>query len=81
MKARVLVRLNDTVMDKAGQVVCQRLAEAGFAEVRQARVGKLIELDIDSGDEENAKARVDQMCKRVLMNASYEEYDLILINE
>ena len=46
----------------------------GFADVRDLRVGKLIELDVDAADAGPARARVDEMCRRLLANTVLEDY-------
>ncbi|MCC6933589.1 MAG: phosphoribosylformylglycinamidine synthase subunit PurS [Deltaproteobacteria bacterium] len=77
MKANVLIRLNEDVIDAAGRVLKQRLVELGFAEVRAARIGKLIELDIESADQEGTRERISQMCDRLLINPDIENFTVL----
>lgn len=79
MKAVIYVTLKTEVNDPAGRVVAERLADMGFTEVKQARIGKLIELEIEAADRENAAERVKQMCERLLANALVEEYKVISV--
>ena len=77
MKANVLIHLNEDVIDAAGRVLKQRLVELGFAEVRGARIGKLIELDIESADQAGTQERIGQMCDRLLLNPDIENFEII----
>ena len=77
MKANVLIRLNEDVMDAAGKVVKQRLIELGYPEVKGVRIGRLIELDVESADQAGTKERIAQMCDRILMNSDIENFDVM----
>ena len=77
MIARVYVTLKASVLDPQGQAIARSLGRHGFAEVRDARIGKLIELDIAPKDGEARAAlreRVDAMCRELLANTVIEEY-------
>ena len=76
MKARIMVRLKEEVLDAPGKAVVERLQNLGFSEVKDARVGKLIELDVQSADRENALARLQLMCEKLLVNDAIEEFDI-----
>jgi phosphoribosylformylglycinamidine synthase len=74
MKARVVVTLKKSVLDPQGQAVTRALGALGFSEVKDVRLGKLIELDLDTKDPKEARARVEQMCEKLLANTVIEEY-------
>lgn len=74
MKARVVVTLKRSVLDPQGQAVSRALGTLGFNEVRDVRLGKIIELDVDAKDATEAKKRVEQMCEKLLANTVIEEY-------
>ena len=74
MKARVVVTLKKSVLDPQGQAVGRALGSLGFSEVKDVRLGKIIELEIDSSDAAEAKKRVEQMCEKLLANTVIEEY-------
>lgn len=80
MKARIFVRLKEDIADLAGQTVQQQLVEIGFSEVSQARLGKMIELDLQAADEAMAQSRVENMCKQLFANELIEEYEFELIS-
>ena len=74
MKARVVVTLKKSVLDPQGQAVSRALGSLGFSEVKDVRLGKIIELDIDGSDAAEARKRVEQMCENLLANTVIEEY-------
>jgi phosphoribosylformylglycinamidine synthase len=74
VKARVVVTLKKSVLDPQGQAVSRALGALGFSEVKEVRMGKIIELDIDAKDAAEAKKRVEQMCEKLLANTVIEEY-------
>ncbi len=76
MKVRVLVRLKSGILDVQGAAVQRALGGLGFADVRGLRVGKLIEVDVDAPTPERARARVDEMCRKLLANTILEDYTI-----
>ena len=76
MKMRVLVRLKPGILDVQGAAVQRALAGLGFSDVRELRVGKLLEVDVDAPNAEQAHARVDEMCRRLLTNTILEDYTI-----
>ncbi len=74
MKARVRVFLKTSVFDPQGSTVAQALKRVGFEEVQSARIGKTIDLELDSNDSETAKKRVAAMCEKLLANPVIESY-------
>jgi phosphoribosylformylglycinamidine synthase subunit PurS len=74
MLARVFVTLKPGVLDPAGKAVERSLRTLGFAEVGSVRLGKYVELQIDETDREKAKARAEEMCRRLLANTVVENF-------
>jgi phosphoribosylformylglycinamidine synthase len=74
MKARVVVTLKRSVLDPQGQAVGRALGALGFGEVKDVRLGKIIELDLDTADAAEAQKRVRDMCEKLLANTVIEEY-------
>jgi len=75
MKATVLVRPKPGILDPQGQAVESSLRHLGFA-VGDARVGKLVELELDAVDEAEARREVERMCEQLLANPLIESYDI-----
>ncbi len=76
MRVRILVRLKPGILDVQGAAVQRALAGLGFSDARELRVGKLIEVDVDAAGTEQARARVDEMCRRLLANTILEDYTI-----
>jgi phosphoribosylformylglycinamidine synthase subunit PurS len=74
MKARVVVTLKKSVLDPQGLAVGRALGSLGFNEVKDVRLGKIIELELDARDAAEAKKRVQDMCEKLLANTVIEEY-------
>ena len=62
--------LKPSLLDSAGRTVSDSLQKLGFAEVGGARIGKLIELEVEPYSE----ARVKEMCEKLLANPVIENY-------
>ncbi|WP_300526936.1 phosphoribosylformylglycinamidine synthase subunit PurS [Maricaulis sp.] len=76
MKAKIHVYLKPGVLDPQGAAVAGALHTMGYDEVTAARQGKLIELDLSGEDSDAAKARVDEMCQKLLANPVIESYSI-----
>jgi phosphoribosylformylglycinamidine synthase PurS subunit len=74
VKVRVLVRLKPGILDVQGAAVKRALGGLGFTDVADLRVGKVIELDVDAASAAEARARVDEMCRKLLANPILEDY-------
>ena len=73
MKARVYVTLKSGVLDPQGQAVARALGRLGFAEVKDARIGKFIEMQL-ADDVKDVDGHIKQMCEKLLANTVIEEY-------
>ena len=76
MKARVTIGLKPGVLDVQGKAVAESLLGLGFAQVSDARVGKVVELELGDSDPDTAQAAVKEMCERLLANAVIETYKI-----
>lgn len=73
MKARVYVTLKSGVLDPQGQAVARALGRLGFGEVKDARIGKFIEMQL-ADDVKDVEGHLKQMCEKLLANTVIEEY-------
>lgn len=74
MKAIVYVTLRESVLDPQGQAVKGALDTLGFAGVQEVRIGKYMEVILDSTDRNQAEAQVKEMCEKLLANTVIEDY-------
>ena len=66
MKFTVTVTLKKDVLDPQGKVVLNTLQNLGMDNLKSIRQGKYFEIDMNDIDEEKAKKKVDDMCKKLL---------------
>jgi phosphoribosylformylglycinamidine synthase len=71
VRARVLIRPKEGILDPQGQAVEQALPALGFDGVRNVHVGRLIELDVED------PADLPAMCERLLSNPLIEDYEIV----
>jgi phosphoribosylformylglycinamidine synthase subunit PurS len=71
MRARVLVRPKQGILDPQGQAVQRALPALGFAGVSNVHVGRLIELDVED------PSQLPEMCERLLANPLIEDYEIV----
>ena len=80
MKAVVHVSLKAGVLDPQGKAVADTLARMGYSEVEAARVGKVIELELEDGlARAEAEKRVREMCEKLRANTVIESYRIDLL--
>ena len=79
MKARVLIRLKASILDAQGASVRRALDGLGFHEVRDVRVGKVLDLDLGAEDREDARRRLEEMCQRLLANPVIEDWSVEVV--
>ena len=77
MKVKVIVTPKNGVLDHQGKVIQQTLNGMGFSSVNEVRQGKYFDIEINEKDEAKTKARVEDMCKKLLANLVIEDYQII----
>ena len=77
MKIKVIVTLKNGVLDPQGKAIQQTLNGMGFPEVNEVRQGKYFDIEVSETDENKAKSKVDEMCKKLLTNLVIEDYKIL----
>jgi phosphoribosylformylglycinamidine synthase len=77
MRATVLVRPKAGILDPQGEAVQSSLRQLGFP-VEEARVGRVIDIEVSSDDPADARAEIERMCERLLANPLIESYEIEL---
>jgi phosphoribosylformylglycinamidine synthase PurS subunit len=75
VKVSVLVRPKQGILDPQGEAVESSLRQLGFP-VDDARVGRLIDLEVEAASADEARAEVERMCERLLANPLIESYEI-----
>ena len=76
LKFSVTVTLKKDVLDPQGKVVQNTLINMGMKNLKSIRQGKHFEIEVDEKDEANAEKKVDEMCKKLLVNLIIEDYKI-----
>jgi phosphoribosylformylglycinamidine synthase len=77
MRATVLVRPKEGILDPQGQAVESSLRQLGFS-VGEARVGRVVDIEVEATDAAGARAEVERMCEQLLANPLIESYEIDL---
>ena len=80
MRATVLVRPKDGILDPQGEAVSGSLRKLGF-DVSQVRVGRVIDLEFTADGPDDARAQLERMCSDLLANPLIESVDVTLGDE
>jgi phosphoribosylformylglycinamidine synthase PurS subunit len=75
MRARVLIRPKEGILDPQGQAVERALPALGFEDVANVHVGRLVELDVED------LSQVPEMCERLLANPLIEDYEVLEMDQ
>ncbi len=76
MKFSVTVTLKKDVLDPQGKVVQNTLQSLGMDNLKNVRQGKYFEIEIDDQNKDIAEKKVDDMCKKLLVNLIIEDYKI-----
>jgi|TARA_B110000971_G_C19890644_1_gene445140 phosphoribosylformylglycinamidine synthase PurS subunit len=76
LKFSVKVTLKKDVLDPQGKVVQQTLQNMGMNTLKNLRQGKYFEIDINENNESEAQVKVEDMCKKLLVNLIIEDFEI-----
>ena len=65
------------MLDPQGKAIQQTLNGMSFSEVKQVRQGKYFDIEVNIEDEKKAKAKIEEMCKKLLANLVIEDYKIL----
>jgi phosphoribosylformylglycinamidine synthase PurS subunit len=77
VRATILVRPKPGILDPQGEAVQSSLRQLGFA-VEEARVGRVIDLELGNGSREHARTELERMCEQLLANPLIESFEIVL---
>jgi phosphoribosylformylglycinamidine synthase PurS subunit len=72
VKAKVLIRPKEGILDPQGKAVERSLPALGFEGIHGVRIGRLVELEVDD------PAQLDSLCEKLLANPLIEDYEIVL---
>ena len=74
MRVKIFVSLKKGVLDPQGKAIERSLHTLGYREVQDVRMGKYLEIEMESTSHQNAELRVREMCDKLLSNTVIEDY-------
>jgi phosphoribosylformylglycinamidine synthase PurS subunit len=80
VKATVLVRPKPGILDPQGEAVQRSLQQLGFP-VEEARVGRVVDLELDLSVADRTRAELERMCEELLANPLIESYEISVTSE
>lgn len=72
---KIEVRFKKGVLDAQGKTTHRSLLSLGFCDVKEVRVGKLIELQVEGNSRQAVDAQIQDMCKKLLVNPVIEDFE------
>ncbi|MEL6547584.1 MAG: phosphoribosylformylglycinamidine synthase subunit PurS [Myxococcota bacterium] len=75
-RCALYVKPKTGVRDPQGEAVAESLRGVGYAGFQVHHVGRMLSIDVEAQDEPAARALIDEMCKRLLVNPNLETYEL-----
>ncbi len=76
LKFSITVTLKKDVLDPQGKVVLNTLVNMGMDNLKNIRQGKHFEIEVDEVEEAIAKNKINEMCKKLLVNLIIEDYKI-----
>ena len=76
MKFSVTVTLKKEVLDPQGKVVQNTLINMGMSDLKSIRQGKHYEIDVSENDQTVAEKKIEEMCRKLLVNLIIEDYKI-----
>ena len=74
MRVKIFISFKEGVLDPQGKAVERSLHSLGYEEVRDVRMGKYLEIELEASSRAAAEARVREMCDKLLANPVIEDY-------
>ena len=74
MRVKIFISFKEGVLDPQGKAVERSLHSLGYEEVRDVRMGKYLEIELEASSRAAADARVREMCDKLLANPVIEDY-------
>ena len=76
--AKIIVTLRKSILDPQGKAVHHALESLGLKDVQEVRMGKVVEMKIESKEKSDAERITEEVCKKLLANPVMEDYSFTL---
>ena len=74
MKAKIIIMPKKTVLDPQGKTVKHALESMNLRGIKDVRVGKVMEIELEGGTKAELQKQIDEACQKLLSNPVIEEY-------
>lgn len=78
MQVEIVITLRESILDPKGKASHHALENLGFTDISSVRIGKFIQLEVDTDDPAKARNIAEQACEKLLANMVMEDYDIRL---
>ena len=72
---KVFIRLRPSVLDPAGEATKSASNKLGVEGIKSLRIGKMIEVKLESETENDVREKIDLLCDRLFANTVIEDYE------
>lgn len=76
MQVEIIITLRESILDPKGKASHHALENLGFQDIKSVRIGKFIQLKVDTEDPDKAKEVARQACEKLLANTVMENYEI-----
>lgn len=80
-EVRVTVGLKKGISDPEGTNTLKALKLLGFSQIESVKTTRTFDLLIDEKDEKTVKKKVDEMCRRLLINPVIHDYEIDIVKK
>jgi len=80
MIAKVYITLKESILDPQGKTIMHSLESLDFEGIENVRLGKMVEIQLNTNDKEKAATLVENMCKKLLVNSVMEAYTFEILD-
>jgi len=80
MIAKVYITLKESILDPQGKTIMHSLESLDFEGIENVRLGKMVEIQLNTNDKEKAATLVENMCKKLLVNSVMETYTFEILD-
>lgn len=77
-KVKVLIKRRKTILDPQGKAVEIGAKHLGLSNIKNTRIDKYIEFNVDTKNKKAAEEEVNEYCKKLLANPIMEDYEFTL---
>ena len=77
-KAKVIIKRRPSILDPQGRAVEKGAELLGLTNIKDTRIGKYIEFNVDAENKMDAEKEVNDYCKKLLANPIMDDYEFSL---